>query len=169
LLEFVEIGFTQKPKGVDGWLKINIKNQYLPDLKKARALFIDLNGSKVPFLIEKLSLDGQQKIKLDEINNPQEASLLCNMTAFMDKKEVSYVVEAEKDLLPIVGFKVLDQDDNERGIIETLKSYPNQVLAEIKNEKATFLLPIHENIIIDINPDSKVIKLEIVEGIEDLT
>ncbi len=168
MLAFTEIGHTQKPKGVKGWIKLHVESQYIPDLVNARALFINLDGSNVPFLIEQVENASQITIKLDEVDTPQDASQLVNKTIFLDNEEVNYEAPPSDNPWPILNFKVINQDDIEKGIISTIESYPHQVIATIQSKNASFKVPIHEALIHDIDVENQTIKIEIVEGLEEL-
>jgi len=169
LSDLIEVGYTKKPKGIEGYLKLHIDDNYISDIASAKALFLDLDGSQVPFLIEKFIEDGQLMIKLDEVDTPQQASLYCAKTAYLHPDEVSLESQAEPEETYLVGYTVIDAEDTTRGIIEAILDYPNQVMAEVHNERPLpFLLPIHEDQIIGIDDDAKTIKMYVPDGIEEL-
>lgn len=167
-LELVEVGHTKKPKGIDGSLKIHIDDEYVDDVSNARAIFIDLDGSRVPFLINKFTVESQLLIKLDEVDSPQEAEQCTAKAVFLDVNEVTTVSDANAHVHPLVGYAVIDHEDKERGHITSVEEYPNQMMAFITNGATDFMLPIHEDIIIKLDEDNDTIKLEIPEGIEGL-
>ena len=67
------------------------------------------------------------------------------------------------------GFILLNQDEIEIGVIEDVISMPQQELAQIMTKaQQEILIPLHESLIVDIDPDRKVVKMEIVDGLTDL-
>ncbi len=166
-LELVEVGHTKKPKGIDGALKIHIEEQYIDDVSNARAIFIDLDGSRVPFLIKKFVVDSQLLIKLDEVDSPQEAEACTAKTVFLDAREVTASLDVEQ-AHPLVGYAVLDQDEKAYGHITSIEEYPNQLMSFITKGEATIMLPIHEDNIIDLNEIDRIMQLDIPEGMDEL-
>ncbi len=166
-LELVEVGHTKKPKGIDGALKIHIEEQYIDDVSNARAIFIDLDGSRVPFLIKKFVVDSQLLIKLDEVDSPQEAEACTAKAVFLDAREVTASLDVEQ-AHPLVGYAVIDQDEKAYGHITSIEEYPNQLMSFITMDDSTFMSPLHEDNIIDVNESDKIIQINIPEGLTDL-
>jgi 16S rRNA processing protein RimM len=167
-LELVDIGHTKKPKGIHGYLRIEVKEKYIEDLSNARALFLDLDGSQVPFLIEKFIVDSQLLIKLDEVDTPQQAELYTSKSAFLDKKEIKLASDEEDEAHPWIGYQVIDQEQNLRGSISSIEAYPNQLMSFIVNENHSFMMPIHEDTVMDVDDSKKVLQINMPEGIEEL-
>ena len=167
-LELIHIGFSTKSRGVNGHFKIKIEDKYKVDLKKARALFLNLNGSKVPFLIEEVQDLGQFVIKLEEIETPEEVTSLLSKEFYLDKKEVSIESFAENKAHELVGYSLFDQNENLVGEISDLEEYPNQLMATVTTNSKQVLIPIHNDLIISTDTEKKSITLTIVEGLLDL-
>ena len=163
-----EVGYTKKPKGISGQIKIHIDDNYLDDVRNARAIFIDLNGSRVPFLIEKFIADSHLMIKLDEVDTPQDAELYAARTVYLDVNEVTAIESSESTAHPLVGYIVTDQDNNMRGHINSIEEYPNQLMSFITNGDSTIMLPVHEDNIIHLDETNKCIQIDIPQGLEDL-
>ncbi|NNE26604.1 MAG: hypothetical protein HKN09_07155 [Saprospiraceae bacterium] len=164
-----KIGQSLKTHGKEGYLRIDIEAHYLKDLSNARAIFIDLEGSRVPFLIEDVKIKNQVLVKLDAVNDPESANPLQLKSIFLhesDLSEVPKVISSQVEML--VGFQLKDQNDQDKGQIESLEEYPHQLMAMIMQGDRSFLLPIHEEMIMDINPKEKWLQLKWPQGIEDV-
>lgn len=170
MIELVHIGHSAKSRGIGGKFKARIEEHFKPDTLNARALFINLRGSKVPFLIESSEDNGHFIFKVEEIDSPEEVSFLLNKDLYLEKKEVSESVLklSDSSIHPFTGFMVLDQNDKKIGEIVELIQYPDQLLAKVYFESKEILLPIHEDLILDLNEATQIIKLEIIEGLLDL-
>ena len=46
--EYVNIGYTKKPFGITGELKVHIEEEYLEDFLQAKVFFLKMNGKPVP-------------------------------------------------------------------------------------------------------------------------
>lgn len=169
MIELEQIGHSGKSKGVRGELKLHVNGSYRTDLKSARALFFNLDGSKVPFLIEQVYID-PCIIKLDEIDSPEAAYDLSNKEIFLEVKELQNPNTSPSDSgqHALVEFTLIDQNDSRIGTISSVKEYPNQLLAEVNINDIQVLIPIHEDLILELNEASKFIKMEIADGLLDL-
>lgn len=135
----------------------------------AKAVFINLDGSKVPFLIESASDEKGIILKLDEVDSPEAATALLNKELYLEVSEVSQDTKLSQAAVhPLTSYFIYDQNDKQIAIIEELIEYPDQLLAQISYAGGTHLIPIHEELIIELNEEQKILKLEIVEGLLDL-
>lgn len=170
MLEFIHIGQSGKSRGLDGQFKIRIPDSFKPVITSARALFVDMDGSKVPFLIHKCIDKGDIYIKLDEIDTPEEASKLLNRPIYLDKQEVpdEYLQELEERVHPLTGFSISDADDNPIGKITEIIEYPEQLMAKLSYQEKDILIPIHPDFIIELNEEAHTIKMNLPEGLLSL-
>lgn len=169
MLELIHIGHSAKSRGINGKFKSRIENKFIPNLLVARALFINIDGSKVPFLIEAAEDQGHVILKLDEIDTPEEVSHLLSRELYLDSREIAAeLLVDEVQQHELVGFIVYDQSKQEIGSIKEILEYPDQLLAKLDYQDKEVLLPIHEDLILDLDKEKKTIDLEIVEGLLDL-
>jgi len=170
-MQLVSIGHTKKPYGKDGFIRLAIEERYQADVLNARALFIDLDGSNVPFLIEKRKEGKDVSVKLEEIDTPEQASALSSKSIFLHEEEVKLAsADAEVDANSMFdGYTVLNQDGIEKGVILSVTDRSSQLLAEVeKADGNVFIIPLHEDLILELNGEERTIRLEIMEGLEDL-
>lgn len=169
-IDLQEIGYTLKAHGRDGQIRIFAEDKFLKDLENARALFIDLDGSHVPFLIESMEFKAHLLIKLEDIDSPEEASKFSQKTVFLHRDELNHYVEEKPafELAALRGFKVYDQNNVYVGNVENIIEQQFQDLLEIKNEENSFFWPLHEDIILELDPEKQFLKLEFVDGFNAL-
>ena len=170
MLEFIHIGQSGKSRGLDGQFKIRIDASLTEVVTKARALFIDLDGSKVPFLIEDCKDQGDVLVKLEEVDNPEEASKLLNRPLFLDKSEVpeAYFKQLEENIHPFTGFTIIDTEDVQIGSIIEIVEYPEQLMAKVNYKGKQVLIPIHPDFIVDIAEEQRHLKMNLPDGLLNL-
>lgn len=164
MIDLIHIGYSRKARGIDGSFKLHVEDAYLEDLHKARALFISIDGSEVPFIIE--SIDDQRSlvVKVEDINDPEQAQRLLGTEIYLHTDEVSEKVALDSQH-PLTGYTVIDQHDTEIGIIEEMIEYPDQLLAKIIISNKEILLPIHEDLILAHNEEMQHIHLTLADGL----
>lgn len=166
MLELIHIGHSAKSRGIDGAFKTRIEDHYIPSLLKAKAVFINLNGSKVPFLIESAEDKGHILIKLDEVDSPEAASALLSKELYLDKTEVEdSAINQKEESHELVGYSLYNQENELISTIDEIVEYPNQILAKFNYQGSEVLIPVHEDLIIELKPDQQRLQLEIAEGL----
>ncbi len=170
-MELVSIGRTLKAHGKDGALRIQCDDEFLEDLSKARAVFLDLDGSRVPFLISNFEIKNHILIYLDEVVTPEDASLYSLKDLYLERSELSAssleAVQAE-DHGMLLQFRVYDGNDNYMGTITEFIENPQQLLIRVSGPEHEFLCPLHDELILGIEEESMILKMSIPDGLVDL-
>ena len=58
-MKTVQIGYTQKPHGWNGGIRLKVEERYEEDLELAKVLFIEVNGAQLPYFIEEIEYANQ--------------------------------------------------------------------------------------------------------------
>lgn len=157
--KLVPLGKIVKPHGAEGFLKI----QPLSDINlKDKFIFIELEGAPVPFFVIQHQVDGLSLIMLEEIDNKELATQLSGKKIFISESELEKVNLEDEEWLPMLaGFQLFDQNKFNHGMIEEVLEYPSQILARIGDQ----LIPLHEDLILKIDPKKKTIQMNLPEGL----
>ncbi len=169
--QLIKIGFTKKSQGKEGLIRISVDESYLDSLSKARAIFIDLSGSKVPFLIEQIHLQNNLTILLDEIDNPQSAAELSGRDIFLEKSELQdSIKEGEVHLFSsYIGFEIQNEQSNKVGQIVEIEEFPLQFIAKVVSGNNSFHIPMHENLILAVKKENRIIQMRLPQGLDQLS
>ena len=164
------IGSTRKAHGKDGFIKLVVEENYIPDLLASKFLFVDVNGSRVPFFIEKINERPDICIKLEDISDPQQASKFSSKSIYLHENDITSAIDSTDSLdsTGLLGFKVIDQEDEHKGMVINVIENPHQLLIEVETENNTFMVPVHQDLIIDLAQDIKTLKIFISEGLDAL-
>jgi 16S rRNA processing protein RimM len=134
-----------------------MNNEYW-DNADATFLILKLDNILVPFRVLEWRGKGSDSLifQIDHINDEQEALKLIGAEAYM----LICDMNQEDELLPtwqsLVGYKVIDTDQGELGIVEEVDETTINTLITLNDGK---LIPIHEDFIQDINPESKLLTI----------
>jgi len=169
LVELTRIGHTLKPHGKEGLIRLRVEDEFIEDLELSNALFIDLEGSKVPFLIDDLQFKNHILVKLSEVEDPQNASKFSSKSIFIENKFVSEKAnDLEASVNDLLAFKVYDSGKQYVGAISNIIEHPHQIVLEINTPEKAFLMPFHPDLVLDINQAAGSIEMEIPDGIQDV-
>jgi 16S rRNA processing protein RimM len=165
----VKVGHLIKAFGKDGDMRIDLNPFALKDVLKAGYLLGEIEGQLIPYFIEQYA-EEDELIKLEGINGPQEARDLSDIAVYLLDKDIKSSKKEEVDNTFLKGFKLFDQVDKEIGWIEDIIEMPQQILLQISliKDKSIKLIPLHKDLLLNIDEEEKTISLTIVDGLLDL-
>lgn len=163
LSDLAPIGFIRKTHGFKGQVKISI----YPEAEDLDPDFVMLKieGKPVPFEVEEISgLSDDWTVKLADINDDQTARLYLNCTVMVPKDLVD-TPAIPRDISGIVGFRIVDEKLGPLGIITDFIPRPEQALIEMSFQNNTHLIPVHPDIIVNIDDQKKEVHTDLPEGL----
>ncbi|NJN33619.1 MAG: hypothetical protein HC817_04550 [Saprospiraceae bacterium] len=99
----ISIGFTKKPHGLKGEIKLHIEEKYVEDIMSAEMLILDIKGKKTPFFIEDMRVGNAIIAKFEEVNTPESAAAIASKEVFLRQTDLipdeEREIEIEKYLL----------------------------------------------------------------------
>ena len=129
------------------------------DLNVQEPVFIEFDGLPVPFYFESLQEKGNRLIvKFEDVDTLAQAEELVG-------REVRFAAEEEEEEDTLIGLKV--RDSRSRRIVGEIVDFSdyggNIVLTDETKDRGEVLLPLHEELIVNIH--GEVITLDIPEGL----
>jgi 16S rRNA processing protein RimM len=155
--EVISIGKITRTHGKRGEVQCLMENEYW-DNADATFLILSIDNILVPFRVLDWRGKGSDSLifQLDRITDEQQAQQLIGHQAYMLKSDIS----EENEILPtwqsLKGYRVLDTDQGELGIITDVDETTINTLITLNN---TQLIPLHEDFIIDIQQEKKQITI----------
>ncbi len=163
---FFRAGNIKKAFGVRGELIFLFHKETEIELNQKEPVFPELDGNLVPFFIEHCywHTPTEARIKLEDVNNKDEAEKLAGFSFFLPLKKLSNRSD-ELKLAALEGFQVIDEESGDLGIIKELIENPGQVLILVISEEKEVLIPLVEEFIIAVDPRQKQIITHLPEGL----
>ena len=171
--KYISIGYTKKTKGVKGDLKVEVDDIYVNDFLKATVIFLSQQGKEMPFFVEKITAVKELLLKLEDVNSKEQAYGLMSKEMFLRESDVTVTeeeVEVESDLVfgHLVNYKIKDEALGEIGDIIEVLELPQQEMAVVLFQEKEILIPLHEDLILEVDDDSRVVQMDLPEGITEL-
>ena len=165
MIDLVTIGRVLKSHGVQGELLVQVANMYHRSLESCRALFLDIDGNKVPFMLESWQpVDENYIVKLKHIDDRSESVRMHGSAVMINRSELVDVGEAP--VLPDLSGFVIEHDQGAALIIQRLEELPQQTMMVCKAEDdLEVMIPLVEQWIVNIDEDRQVIHMELPEGL----
>jgi 16S rRNA processing protein RimM len=166
-----KLGKVLKSHGKEGELIISADQGLSEEFLKMESIFIEINGGLVPFFIEHIMLKSTQTgvLKLEDINSIEEANELAGCSWYLPLKDWEKLKQSETGSYETLeGFTLIDQDDNEIGVIEGILEIPSNTLLQVRYKDKLVEVPVNEETIYEIDQENQFIKNDIPEGLLEL-
>ena len=172
MVNYIKIGKTQKAHGIKGELKLNIEDHFIEDLLEVEAIFLEINGQKVPYFVEEIQDGNILLIKIEGIENRTSAEQLMHKDLYMRREDIHISDEeiASGAMLYkfLEGFMIVDVEIGEIGVIEEVAEFPQQEMAYITFNNQTKLVPLNEVLIMEIDRDNKNVIMNLPDGLLEI-
>ncbi|MBL0104846.1 MAG: 16S rRNA processing protein RimM [Bacteroidetes bacterium] len=166
--DLTRIGVINKSHGYKGVVHCITDLSSPTALKKAKYLFILINGLPVPFLVEDMQVYGNEfHAKLEDVNSDADAKKITGLDIYAlkikEKKKSRFLTWTD-----LAGFTAEDENYGELSEIVEVAEYPMQYIARCIVGEREVLFPLNEDVILDIDEENKRIYLNLPEGLLDI-
>ena len=165
------LGKILKTHGKQGELIISCQENFPEDFQNMGSLFIEINEGVVPFFLERVLTKTLTTaiIKLEDVDTLEEARELTGLRWHLPAETTRHEPSLQlPELEQLTGFTLIDQHGQEIGVIEGYKDIPSNTLLEVRHQGNINDIPLNEETVHYLDPEKKIIKIEIPEGLLDL-
>ena len=161
--ELIHIGTIRRPHGKSGELQCQMDNAYW-DEADADFLILLLDGIFVPFRVEDWRGKGADSLifRLKGVDTEVKALRLVNAEAYMLRRDLAEETEEMMTWQDLTGYEVLNSEHVVQGKVAAVDESTINTLLELEDGR---LLPVHEDLIIEIEEPQKRIILDLPEGL----
>ena len=158
------IGQVLKSNGRDGELLVSFSGISPEDIDLEEPVFIEFDGLPVPFYFEAFSQRGNSRalVRLTGVHSLTDADELAGAVLYA---EDDLYEDEEEDL---TGWTVLDADGTKVGTVSAHEDIPGNPCIWVKTGHGESLLPLREELVLDVDETEKTLRMEIPEGLLDL-
>ena len=134
------------------------------------ALFIDLRNNLVPFFIESSQLHKSDllRVKFEDVDTEADADALIKSDIYLPLELLPKLEEDKFYFHEIIGFKVIDNNFGDIGIVKSVNDSTSQALFEIDKDGVEILIPMNDEFIVNVDKVKKEIIVETPEGLIEL-
>jgi 16S rRNA processing protein RimM len=162
-----EIGYISKTHGLKGHVILRLNELINIDEEVIKSVFLELNGSQVPFFIEECRPNNTGYIlKLETIDTIDASKKLIGKKAFA---LTDFILENTESLSEFIGYSIIDSRLGNIGIITDVDEKTDNPIAKIIHSTGIeIILPFNDDFIIEIDDDKKTIEFESPEGLIEM-
>lgn len=134
------------------------------------SVFLELHGERIPFFIETLELrsPGKALVRFKDITAPEDALPFQGLEMYLPADALPRLKGKRFYYHEIRGFRVIDAKYGEVGVLKDILEYPHQALFQIMDNDKEILVPVVDEIILQVNRKKKILELNVPEGLIEL-
>jgi len=131
--ELFQLGKIVRTFGTKGDVVFQIDNEILARSKKLESVFLNINENLVPFFIEHLQPrpKGQALVKFLDVDSAEDAVPLTGCGIYIPLSLIPKQKGTRYHAIEIEGYKVVDTNRGETGIVRSVLEMPQQSLLVI--------------------------------------
>ena len=181
----VRIGQVLKTNGTEGETVMGFRDIDLNDIDPEEPVFIYLDGVPVPFFIENLTRRGSSKaiVKLSDISSATAAEEICGHYIYASTESLGETAEDEDDLSFLIGWTLYNLTEpasagdrnaadasrvEKVGTVTDFLDIPGNPCIVADCAEGTVTIPLNEDLIESLDPDSRSIVMAIPDGLLSL-
>ena len=138
-------------------------------------MFIFFDGLPVPFFIESFTKRGNTKalVRLTDICSMEDVEEIAGKAVYIEEDNLPEMSLEEDGYAALIGWMVLtpedasdmDSDLYEIGEITDFIDIPNNPCIEVETENGAVMIPLHEDLILSLDPEYQEIIMQIPAGL----
>ncbi len=172
-MNYVQIGFTQKPHGTGGELKVKIFDEYIEDFLTIETVFLEMKGQKVPWFVENIRGSQDIIVKFEDVEHREKAASIASKELYLRESDILAQQERTipQEVTPyghLAGFSLWDAEKGLLGVIEEVQQLPGQEMAILEYESKAIMVPLIPAFILSIDAANQKVVVSLPEGLLDL-
>ncbi len=166
-MDFVQIGYTMKPHGLNGEIKIHIDEVWEEAIEDLDVVFLEIKGKKVPYFLEQVRGGGALIASFEDIDSRDAALTISSKTIWAKAEDLPQPLTPEPSDIPDwVGYTMFDSETGtELGKIIGMVEYSHQALAVLQHGEQELLIPMVEAYVKNFDAAQKRIQVDLPEGL----
>ena len=178
----LQVAQVLKSNGTDGELVMSFRSIAPEDINLQEPVFIVFDGLPVPFFIESFTKRGNSKalVRLTGIHCQEDVDEISGKAVYIEESEAPELSLEEDGFAALVGWILLtpstspndseevspeDMELIEVGEIADFIDIPNNPCIEVETENGAVMIPLHEDLVLSIDPEYQEIIMQIPEGL----
>ena len=178
----LQVAQVLKSNGTDGELVMSFRSIVPEDINLQEPVFIVFDGLPVPFFIASFTKRGNSKalVRLTGIHCQEDVDEISGKAVYIEESKAPELSLEEDGFAALVGWILLtpstspndseevspeDMELIEVGEITDFIDIPNNPCIEVETENGAVMIPLHEDLVLSIDPEYQEIIMQIPEGL----
>lgn len=163
------LGKITKPFGLKGQMSIYLDVDDINEYAELDSVFVETKGNLVPYFIKSISITNDNKaiVEFDEISI-NEAHALAGRELYLPLDLLPTLTGNQFYFHEVEGFRVIDTEHGDIGVLQTIIDYPAQPLFQIICDGTEILIPVIDPVIKLVDRENRTLHINAPAGLIDL-
>ena len=168
----LQVAQVLKSNGTDGELVLGFREIAPEDINLQEPVFIVFDGLPVPFFIESFTRRGNTKalVRLTGIRSQEDVEEIAGKAVYIEDDSLAELSLEDDGFAALVGWVLLapagiPDQVGDVGEITDFIDIPNNPCIEVETENGAVMIPLHEDLILSVDPTNREIIMQIPEGL----
>ena len=163
------LGKVTKPHGYEGKVTVYFDTDDPQEYADIEMVHINIGGNLVPYFIESLSLlNNKAVVSFMDVDNIEKAESLVKKEIYLPISMLPKLSGNKFYYHEIPGMMVIDENFGELGPIKEVLEYPNQAVLQVFYKEKEVLIPISDDIILNVDRKQNIVEVRTPEGLLDV-
>ena len=163
------VGKIVKTHGLKGEVTLRIDNEQFDDIEELNYFLLDINDKLIPFFIEDIGYHSNKAFVLfQDMKTLEAANQLVGTTVYLPLELLPEKTGNDFYSHEVVDYIVIDEEKGELGKVNEIIEYPTQSLIQVIKDEKEVLIPIHDDIIKEVNREEMKIYIKAPSGLIDM-
>jgi 16S rRNA processing protein RimM len=162
------LGRVTKPFGFKGEMVLFLDVDSPDDYATLDSVFVEMKNGLVPYFIKSLRINGNKAVAMFEDLTAEQAAALAGHDMYLPLDLLPKLTGNQFYFHEVKGFRVVDDQYGDIGVIESIIEYPAQPLFQIMNGTTEILIPVIDQVIKEVDRDNNTIYILAPNGLIDL-
>ena len=168
--DFIKAGTIAKPHGVSGEIALRIHPELSIREEGPAFIFVDIEQGLVPFRVGSFRYKSENMIlvSLPLLKEEDKIKALANHPVYLSPEDVGQDAPDLTNPNGFSGYRLKDKTEGIIGEITGIQDISNNPLFIVETQNGEVLIPVADELIVDIDDEAKVVVMEIPDGLLDL-
>jgi 16S rRNA processing protein RimM len=164
------LGYVAKLHGFKGEVSLFLDVTNPEDYASLDNVFIDINNQLTPFFIESFKLKNHPfaAVKFEGVNSENDAKVILRKNLYLPAAILKQLEGNNFYDHEVVGFKVVDEQYGEVGVLESIIDLSVNPLIQVMNGNKEVLIPLLEDLVKNVDRVNKVLTINAPSGLIEL-
>lgn len=168
--DYYFLGKIVKTSGFKGGLVFFFDVDDIAVYQDLEAVFVEVGGELIPFAIHSIQLKSSNTayVHLEDVNTEEAAAALPGSSLYLPNSFLPPLSGNRFYFHEVIGFAVEDKTRGPIGIVESVIDQGPQAIFSIRFKGKEILLPVSDNVLLNVDRKEKKLMVEAPEGLIDL-
>jgi len=166
-----QLGYVSKTHGLQGEVNIILDVDFPEHYEEMESVFLQPYGAGtlVPFFIENFRTHKDGAIvKFEDVDSLEQATTLVKAILYLPLNQLPPLGKGQYYYHEIIRFRIVDEHHGTLGEIQEVYEAGNQYLIAMEYRQQEILIPLNDNIVIEVDKEKKTVSTRLPEGLLDI-